>query len=195
MNDKLNGQLAICPENVHNWVVSGKVAHCIICDFVLVFDEAAEAVQREGEMTAHLAEALGKHMEAEALREFSTTPPAPCFDEKCDCIQHTMMGEWNTGKSFMCWGKIELMDVTMHGENHPNDLSHCVYTPGKGLIRYYENMADQQILLRMIPRLLRLLGQTHFNIKWMFSEPVENIDVDDTHIISFPQLRKGKEDE
>ena len=127
-------------------------------------------------------------------RKYSGLRPLICFDEKCDCIQNTITGEWKLGKSFVCWGAIELVDLTIHGENHPNDISHCVYTPGKGLIRYYENRGDQEIALRMAGRLLRKLGYKQLNLKWLFGEEKDNMFVSPEMMLHFDiEDKKEKE--
>lgn len=95
--------------------------------------------------------------------------PTICLDDKCVLLTHTQDKEsWESGHSFECWGKIEPHRVTGDGFTHVNDISHCVCTPGKGIIRFYENLDDQLIFLKKMIRVSALMGLGKINLNWLF---------------------------
>jgi ribosomal protein L37E len=70
--------------------------------------------------------------------------PRFCYDQGCNVIYST----WNEdnfakGFSFFCFGKLKEVHTFREREIlHENDLSHCYYTPLKGMIRFFCNTGD-----------------------------------------------------
>lgn len=116
-------------------------------------------------------------------------PPTICIDKKCECLlnqQDRLM--WDNGHSFNCWGRIDPHRFTGDGFTHNNDLSHCIYTPGKGMMRFYENTDDQYLAIRDLIALLPRIGVEKLNLGWLFRGEIQEelrIKLQDDMIIHF----------
>jgi hypothetical protein len=108
--------------------------------------------------------------------------PKICFDPKCRPLEvSTNLHDWHPGKSFDCWGAIDPHRFTGDGHEHNNDISHCIYTPAKGIVRFFENLGDQQLQLRSLATLLCKLGEDKINLTWIFREPYSRIEGHTAH--------------
>ena len=66
------------------------------------------------------------------------------------------------GESWVCFGRMaEPIEFIYDGKKHANDLSHCDYTPLKGVIRWQENEDDWRALAKMFSRALEKLLALH----------------------------------
>jgi len=65
--------------------------------------------------------------------------PSTCLDGTCVVLFSTFNADWvDKGGSFSCWGRMDEPRVTPYREvEHRNTHSHCVYTPLKGVIRFF----------------------------------------------------------
>ena len=72
------------------------------------------------------------------------TRPKFCFDQTCEIIYSTFNEEqYIEGFSFFCFGKLKQTHIFKEKEVvHDNNLSHCYYTPLKGMIRFFVNQED-----------------------------------------------------
>ena len=110
------------------------------------------------------------------------TKPRCCPDQYCELYFATFHDEEDPGDSFDCYGKIEPQTFSLYGNVHTNDISHCTYTPLKGMIRYFENKDDQDLMIGRMFRLLAMLGVEAFNMKWYFSKANNLPEVDSMEV-------------
>ena len=70
--------------------------------------------------------------------------PRFCYDKSCKLIYSTYDEEsFNEGFSFFCFGKLKEKNVFKEKQIvHENTISHCYYTPLKGMIRFFMNEDD-----------------------------------------------------
>jgi len=70
--------------------------------------------------------------------------PKFCYDWNCKVLLSTFdEKEFDQGLSFFCFGKMEKERTFIDkGTIHRNDISHCYYTPLKGMIRFFMNIDD-----------------------------------------------------
>jgi ribosomal protein L37E len=82
-------------------------------------------------------------MEASEIDRKISRPPF-CYDKECNVIYSTYKDEdFDKGFSFFCFGKLREAHIFKEKETeHINDLSHCYYTPLKGMIRFFVNAED-----------------------------------------------------
>lgn len=74
--------------------------------------------------------------------------PHYCIDPgRCEVLWSNYTTEtFDRGESINCYGRMAEQHVFVAGETtHKNDLSRCLYTPLKGVIRYLECKADLEI--------------------------------------------------
>ena len=74
----------------------------------------------------------------------SKNRPKFCFDESCNLLLSTFDEKsFNEGVSFFCFGKLKVKKVFEEKDMvHVNPISHCYYTPLKGMIRFFMNEDD-----------------------------------------------------
>lgn len=113
----------------------------------------------------------------ESFISFSSLCPGPvrprcCPDLNCEFLLVSAHDDSDVGSSFDCYGKIDERRWVVDEHTHNNDISHCTYTPFKGTVRFFENMGDQELIIRRVIKLLALLGIDKFNMWWYFSEAV-----------------------
>lgn len=101
-----------------------------------------------------------------------TNKPRCCPDPDCNILFFTRHNPNDVGDSFDCYGKIIEFSFDWKGNEHTNDISHCTYTPLKGMIRYFENADDQTLMIARQFRLLAMLGFRKFNLNWYFSKAI-----------------------
>lgn len=77
------------------------------------------------------------------MKERINRPPF-CYDKNCKVLLSTYDDEiFNKGFSFFCFGKLKKAHIFKDKETtHWNDISHCYYTPLKGMIRFFMNTDD-----------------------------------------------------
>lgn len=70
--------------------------------------------------------------------------PRLCFDKNCSVLLSTFEEEsFDEGVSFFCFGKLKEVHIFKEKQTvHENDLSHCYYTPLKGMLRFFMNVED-----------------------------------------------------
>jgi len=70
--------------------------------------------------------------------------PKICPDKSCEVMFNDYLARnFKRGASFHCWGKMSKQIEFISGKTeHLNEYSHCVYTPLKGLIRFFVNADD-----------------------------------------------------
>ena len=70
--------------------------------------------------------------------------PKFCYDESCEILLSTFDEKsYHDGVSFFCFGKLKERRVFKEKDTvHENDISHCYYTPLKGMIRFFMNVED-----------------------------------------------------
>ena len=70
--------------------------------------------------------------------------PTICFDKDCEIIITDFTeASFDQGFSFVCYGKMKKKHLFIERETkHENDISRCVYTPLKGMIRFFECFED-----------------------------------------------------
>lgn len=81
--------------------------------------------------------------------------PWCCPDPHCTPLYHynVYVDSPQPGESFSCFGIMERpIEFTYDGKKHKNDLSHCDYTPLKGVIKWQENEDDWFALERMFAK-------------------------------------------
>ncbi len=100
----------------------------------------------------------------------NTNKPRCCPDEGCEILFCSRHDDTDVGDSFDCYGRIPEVTFSWNGNEHKNDISHCTYTPLKGIIRYLENKDDQTLIIARLFRLLAMLGDRSFNLHWYFSK-------------------------
>lgn len=85
--------------------------------------------------------------------------PWCCPEPSCAPLHNDQVESAPTpGISFICFGVMEREVVfTYDGETHANDLSHCDYTPLKGMIRWQENRSDWRYVIEQYNRALHIL--------------------------------------
>jgi hypothetical protein len=73
--------------------------------------------------------------------------PHLCFDKDCKIIFNSYNKEYvEKGYSYFCFGKLkEPHKFTEKECVHVNDYCHCVYTPLKGVLRFFINEGDAWI--------------------------------------------------
>jgi len=79
----------------------------------------------------------------EELKGGEVRPPF-CLDGSCQHLLSTYDEKsFEEGYSFFCFGKLKKAHVFKEKEAlHENNLSHCYYTPLKGMIRFFMNEDD-----------------------------------------------------
>lgn len=88
--------------------------------------------------------------------------PPFCFDWSCRILVSTFDDDsFDKGHSFFCFGKLEKKQVFVDKETtHENDISHCYYTPLKGMIRFFMNTEDlwgeAQAKIRVLNKLVEV---------------------------------------
>jgi len=84
-----------------------------------------------------------KKMEASEIDCKISRPPF-CYDKECKVIYSSYNDkDFDEGFSFFCFGKLREVHIFKEKETeHINDLSHCYYTPLKGMIRFFVNAED-----------------------------------------------------
>lgn len=88
--------------------------------------------------------------------------PKFCFDESCSVLISTFDEKsFNEGVSFFCFGKLKEKHIFKEKQTvHENDISHCYYTPLKGMIRFFMNIDDlwgeAQANLRVLNKLKKI---------------------------------------
>lgn len=89
-----------------------------------------------------------------------TARPWCCPEPRCTpMLLHNYYKPIRPGASFTCFGRMEQpVEFTYDGEEHVNDLSHCDYTPLKGIIRWQECKDDWVALTKMFARAIEKLG-------------------------------------
>lgn len=67
-----------------------------------------------------------------------------CYDKDCKVIYTTYNAEnFKKGYSFFCYGKLKTPHTFIERQaKHVNDISHCYYTPLKGMIRFFVCIGD-----------------------------------------------------
>jgi len=70
--------------------------------------------------------------------------PHICLDESCFMLFTSYRREYfDEGGSFECWGRLTKTHEFQHEETtHRNTHSHCIFTPLKGMIRFFLNAED-----------------------------------------------------
>jgi len=74
--------------------------------------------------------------------------PYNCPEHNCCPIFQAKDSNWDistpkSGESFFCFGRMEKPTVFLYnGVEHKNNLSTCICTPLKGVIRFQENKND-----------------------------------------------------
>jgi hypothetical protein len=94
----------------------------------------------------------------------SMNRPDTCIDKQCGFIYSSFDKDRNDiekGFSYFCYGKLPGnhigADFKHIDAQHDNDISHCIYTPLKGIIRFFVNKDDLWIeLLGMMMTLDKL---------------------------------------
>ena len=76
--------------------------------------------------------------------DYKINRPPFCYDKECEVIYSTYKDEdFDKGFSFFCFGKLKEAHIFKEKKvEHVNDLSHCYYTPLKGMIRFFVNTED-----------------------------------------------------
>lgn len=88
--------------------------------------------------------------------------PPFCFDKTCQVLLSTYNEEdFDKGYSFFCFGKLKEGRTFKDKEAvHWNDISHCYYTPLKGMLRFFMNKDDlwgeAQAKLRVLNKLIEV---------------------------------------
>ena len=88
--------------------------------------------------------------------------PKFCYDKDCKVILSTYEKEsFDEGLSFFCFGKLKEPHKFKEKETvHENNISHCYYTPLKGMIRYFMNTDDlwgeAQAKIRVLNKLIKV---------------------------------------
>lgn len=74
----------------------------------------------------------------------SNNRPKFCFDWSCSVLLSTFDEKsFDEGVSFFCFGKLKVRKVFKEKDMvHVNPISHCYYTPLKGMIRFFMNEDD-----------------------------------------------------
>jgi uncharacterized protein YwqG len=70
--------------------------------------------------------------------------PPFCFDKSCQLLLSVYdKKSFDEGYSFFCFGKLAKTQVFKEREIlHENNISHCYYTPLKGMLRFFMNEDD-----------------------------------------------------
>lgn len=70
--------------------------------------------------------------------------PPFCFDKSCQLLLSVYNKKsFDEGYSFFCFGKLAKTHVFKEREVlHENNISHCYYTPLKGMLRFFMNEDD-----------------------------------------------------
>jgi len=70
--------------------------------------------------------------------------PHICLDESCFMLWTAYRREYfDEGGSFECWGRLTETHEFQHKKTtHRNTHSHCIFTPLKGMIRFFLNDED-----------------------------------------------------
>jgi len=82
--------------------------------------------------------------------------PKLCPDPSCEILfTDYQFKQFKQGASFHCWGRMREQIRWISGKTeHLNEYSHCVYTPLKGLIRFFLNADDAWTDIIGLSRLL-----------------------------------------
>ena len=86
--------------------------------------------------------------------------PKFCLDELCEILVSSYSeGDLAEGYSFECFGKLKEENIFKEKDIiHKNNISHCRYTPLKGMLRFFENINDIQgqiqVQLRVMEKLI-----------------------------------------
>ena len=85
--------------------------------------------------------------------------PWCCPEPRCQPVyNHQVTTDPTPGDSFICFGMLgRTVEFSYDGAAHANDLSHCDYTPLKGIIRWQENRDDWLAVVRSFRVALRKL--------------------------------------
>lgn len=92
----------------------------------------------------------------------SDNRPKFCFDKNCKVLLSTYSkGCFDKGESFFCFGKLKGCHQFKEKKTyHVNDISHCYYTPLKGMIRFFMNTDDlwgeAQAKIRVLNKLIHV---------------------------------------
>lgn len=70
--------------------------------------------------------------------------PIWCWDKSCKLIYTSFnLENFNKGYSCFCFGKLKKSHLFIEKEaKHKNELSHCYYTPLKGVVRFFVTIGD-----------------------------------------------------
>ena len=81
------------------------------------------------------------------MSKMTENRPCLCFDKTCKILYNVYDEEYhNKGYSYFCFGKLKEPHVFMEKEcKHINEYCYCVYTPLKGVLRFYINENDAWI--------------------------------------------------
>lgn len=74
------------------------------------------------------------------------TRPHLCLDQSCFMLFTSYRREgFDEGLSFECWGRLAETHEFQHKETtHRNTHGHCIFTPLKGMIRFFLGVEDAQ---------------------------------------------------
>lgn len=68
-------------------------------------------------------------------------------------------GDLNEGYSGDCIGKSVALRYVVGGQEHVNDMNHCIFTPLKGVLRFQINLDDVGCMLHMAKSVITDLEQ------------------------------------
>src|SRR3990167_2362208 len=87
----------------------------------------------------------------------------PCF-RTCEPIWNGLAGDdriiegdLSEGYSGDCIGQSEPTSYIVGGQEHRNELNHCIFTPLKGIIRYQICLLDVEAMMQMCQAVLAQL--------------------------------------
>lgn len=92
----------------------------------------------------------------------SDNRPKFCYDKNCKVLLSTYSKEcFDNGESFFCFGKLKDWHEFKEKKTfHANDISHCYYTPLKGMLRFFMNTDDlwgeAQAKIRVLNKLIKV---------------------------------------
>lgn len=94
----------------------------------------------------------------------SRPPLCPC-PQSCRPLYNALAddprlktGDLNEGYSGDCIGKADESVYVVGGQQHTNDMNHCVFTPLKGVIRFQVNREDVYGMMHMAQAVLHDLA-------------------------------------
>jgi len=88
--------------------------------------------------------------------------PPFCYDKKCKVIYSTYKSEdFKDGYSFSCYGKLPKTHIFIEKKaKHINNFSCCIYTPLKGMIRFFmcedDLWGEAQALIGVMNRIKKI---------------------------------------